>query len=125
LAASAFTANALLLQLHPLAYFMRTLAMPTMAESWDAAVVPDRHAWLFPTLSLIGEAGKGHWPTRSASAARFSARLSRFVSNRPMWAARCGRPMATRAPTAQRLAGVAAQPLGIGHVFVAGQPTEC
>jgi hypothetical protein len=63
-------------------------------------------------------------PDRSASAARFSGRLSHFVSKRPIWLADAAKPIIARSPTTQRIGRVAAQPLGVVHVLVAGQPPE-
>src|SRR3954451_7663216 len=45
------------------------------------------------------------WPGRSASAARFSGRLSHFVSKRPIWLAEAADPLIARSPTTQRIAG--------------------
>src|SRR6202023_3323876 len=40
-----------------------------------------------------------HWPGRSARAARFSGRLSHFVSKRPIWLAEAAEPVIARSPT--------------------------
>ena len=45
------------------------------------------------------------WPDRSASAARFSGRLSHFVSKRPIWLAEAAEPAIAWSPTTQRIAG--------------------
>src|SRR6516162_8072830 len=44
-------------------------------------------------------------PGRSASAARFSGRLSHCVSKRPIWLAEAAEPVIARSPTTQRIAG--------------------
>jgi len=46
-----------------------------------------------------------HLSGRSASAARFSGRISRFVSKRPIWLAESAEPVIARSPTTQRIAG--------------------
>src|SRR5215831_18990596 len=46
-----------------------------------------------------------HWPGRSARAARFSGRLSHFVSKRPIWLAEAAVPAIAWSLTTQRIAG--------------------
>jgi hypothetical protein len=65
-----------------------------------------------------------HWPGRSASAARFSGRLSHFVSKRPIWLAEAAEPVIRPVANLPAHRRIAAQPLGVVHVLVAGQPTE-
>src|ERR1700730_9582145 len=52
-----------------------------------------------------------HRPGRSARAARFSGRLSHFVSKRPIWLAEAAHPGIARSPTIQRIGPLLAPPL--------------
>jgi hypothetical protein len=60
----------------------------------------------------------------SASAARFSGRLSHFVSKRPIWPAEAAEPAIARSPATQRIAGSPHSFLGVVHVLIGGQPPE-
>ena len=61
-----------------------------------------------------------HSAGRLARAARFSGQLSHFVSKRPIWLSEAAEPVITRSPTT----GVAAQPIGVVHILVAGKPSQ-
>src|ERR1700738_385968 len=52
-----------------------------------------------------------HWPGISERAARFSGRLSHFVSKRPIWLAEGAHPVIARAPPLQRIGPLLALPL--------------
>jgi hypothetical protein len=63
-----------------------------------------------------------HCPGRSARAARFSCRLSQFVSERPIWPRRTGRPGDRPVANHPAHRRIAAQPLGV--ILVAAQLPE-
>ena len=65
-----------------------------------------------------------HWPGRSARAARFSGRLSHFGLEAAHLAGRGGRPVDRPVADHPAHRRIAAQPLGVVHVLVAGQPPE-
>jgi len=64
-----------------------------------------------------------HWPGKSARAARFSGRASHSVLN-PHLAGRGGPTHRCSAADNPAHCWVAAQPLGVVHVLVAGEPPE-
>jgi hypothetical protein len=64
-----------------------------------------------------------HWPGRSASAARFSGRLNRSSRSAHL-AGRGGRPSDRPVTDQPAHCGIAAEPLGVVHVLVAGEPSE-
>ena len=65
-----------------------------------------------------------HSPGRSASAARFSGRLSYFVSKRPVWLAEAAESVIARSPSTQRIAGSRHSLSASFYVLAAGQPPE-
>jgi hypothetical protein len=76
------------------------------------AMVLDGHRWC--ALSI-------HWSDRSARPGRFSGWFSHFVSKRSIKLAEPSHRPVTDHPAHRR---VAAQPVGIAQVLVAGQPPE-
>ena len=65
-----------------------------------------------------------HSPGRSASAARFSGRLSYFVSKRPVWLAEAAESVIARSPSTQHIAGSRHSLSAAFYVLAAGQPPE-
>jgi hypothetical protein len=64
------------------------------------------------------------WPGRSASAARFPGRLRHLASKRPIWLAEAADLVIARSADHPAHRRVAAEPLGVVHILVAGQPSK-